>query len=399
MLGASSAKEVQRRHAEYKEKALRIPAQASVANIEQALREAAAAPLDEPFTLPLNLRHLGCGGEASLSQLLVTWAQRRPDATLQTFVHTPEQIEELVRRLPGLTGALCAAAITGDGQTGDVTRDVRSAALKRLTTLMSMKPKSAYRGASAEVVCADHLGRNAPYLLYQPDDLRPLLRPRRAFATLASWLLNHTVPPAYQHRIASELDEALGGMMFELFKNTEDHGQYDVAGNILSLSIRAIKTVHHAIEPERLVQIVADYPPLAHYCQSLEAADGAAQTHLFELSVLDSGPGFAASRTGRRLEDITPDEEEQAVRDCFTTFSAKGGLRFGQGLPHVLRVLRRERGFLRLRTGRLSIHADFSGEHAGEGPAALEVYRPADGALAPVAGSLLTVLLPLRRGR
>ncbi|MBA4045892.1 MAG: hypothetical protein C0471_15960, partial [Erythrobacter sp.] len=63
---------------------MRIPAQASVVNIEQALREAAAAPLEEPFTLPLNLRHLGCGGEASLSQLLVTWAQRRPDATLQT---------------------------------------------------------------------------------------------------------------------------------------------------------------------------------------------------------------------------------------------------------------------------------------------------------------------------
>lgn len=379
---------------------MRIPAQASVASIEQALREAAAAPIDETFILPLNLRHLGCGGEASLSQLLVTWAQPRPDGTLQTFARTPTQIEELVRRLPGLTGALCAAAIRSDGQAGDLTREARTAALQRLTILQSMKPKSAYRGSSVEVVCADHLGRSAPYLLYLTESGQAArLRPRSSFATLASWLLRQTVPEAYQQRIAPQLDDALGGMMFELFKNTEDHGQVDVSGNILSMSIRAIKTVHHAIEPDRLVQIVADYPPLALYCQSLEAAEGAAQTHLFELSVLDSGPGFAVSRTGRRLGDIEPDEEEAAVRDCFTTFSAKGGVRFGQGLPHVLRVLRKERGFLRLRTGRLSIHADFSGGDAGEGPEALQVFRPADGPLAPVAGSLLTVLLPLRRGR
>ena len=379
---------------------MRIPAQASVANIEHALREAAAAPIDEPFTLPLNLRHLGCGGEASLSQLLVTWAQPRPDATLQTFIRTPAQFEEFVRRLPGLTGALCTARIMGDGQARDLTREVRSAALQRLTTLLSMKPKPAYRGSSVEIVCADHLNRSAPYLLYQGETGQaPRLRPRSSFATLASWLLRQTVPEAYQHKIAPQLDDALGGMMFELFKNTEDHGQIDVSGNILSMSIRAIKTVHHAVVPDRLVQIVADYPPLANYCQSLEAAEGAAQTHLFELSVLDSGPGFAVSRTGRRLADIAPDEEEAAVRDCFTTFSAKGGLRFGQGLPHVLRVLRHERGFLRLRTGRLSMHADFSVGDAGEGPAALQVFRSADGPPAPVAGSLLTVLLPLRRGR
>lgn len=379
---------------------MRIPVQASVANIERALREAAAAPGDEPFSLPMNLRHLGCGGEAALSQLLVTWAQPRPPVTLETYAQTQEQIEELVRRLPGLTGVLCAAVVMGGGETGDVTRQVRTAALTRLATLLSGRPKAAYRGSSVEVVCADHLGRNAPYLLYHAENGQaPRLRPRHSFASLASWLLRQTVPDAYQHQIAPQMPDALGGMMFELFKNTEDHGQVDAFGNILSMSIRAIKTVHHAIEPERLVQIVADYPPLAHYCQSLEPAEGAVQTHLFELSILDSGPGFAVSRTGRGLLEIDLEEEEAAVRDCFTTFSAKGGSRFGQGLPHVLRVLREERGFLRLRTGRLSIHADFSDGNAEDGPAALRVFRPENEPLAPVAGSLLTVLLPLRRGR
>jgi hypothetical protein len=380
-------------------KVLRIPAQASVANIEQALRELGAAPEGEPLMLPLNLRHLGCGGEAALTQLLITWAQRHPPVTLKPYVETSEQIEELVRRLPGLVGALCAAVVIGVGDVGDLTRQSRAAALARLTILLSGKPKSAYRGSSVEVVCADHLGRSAPYLLYQMDGGQaPRLRPRHSFASLASWLLRQTLPDAYLNNIAPQTPDALGGMMFELFKNTEEHGQVDASGNLLPMSIRAIKTLHHAIEPDALVQIVADYPPLANYCQSLEAAEGAAQTHLFELSVLDSGPGFAVSRTGLSLMELDPDEEEAAVRDCFTTYSAKGGSRFGQGLPHVLRVLRQERGFLRLRTGRLSIHADFSDENAGEGHNALQVFRAQGVDFAPVAGSLLTVLLPLRRG-
>jgi hypothetical protein len=238
---------------------VRIPAQASVANIEQALRQAAVAPGDEPFILPLNLRHLGCGGEAALSQLLITWAQPRAPVTLSTYVQTPEQLAELVRRLPGLTGALCAGIVMGSIEAGDITREARFAALTRLTTLLSAKPKSAYRGSSVEVICADHLGRNAPYLLYQADSGQtPRLRPRQSFASLASWLLRQTVPEAYQKKIAPQMSDAIGGMMFELFKNTEEHGQVDAFGNILSMSIRAIKTVHHAIKPETLVQIVAD---------------------------------------------------------------------------------------------------------------------------------------------
>ncbi len=145
---------------------------------------------------------------------------------------------------------------------------------------------------------------------------------------------------------------------------------------------------------------MADYPPLAQYCASLPPPQYAAQTHLFELSVLDSGPGFAASRTGKQLNEIDPNEEEAAVRDCFSTYSVKGGSRFGQGLPHVMRLLRKEGGFLRLRTGHLSFHADFSSGDAREGADALEVFSPnGEQQLAPVAGSLLTVLLPLRRDR
>ena len=380
---------------------MRIAAQASITEIEAALTALNAADPAERLKLPTNLRHAASGGEAALTQLIVTWAQRRRGGTLETFIENHDQIDDFIRRLTGLVAALCAQEILGSGSQGSLLAEVRQAALARLDVLQSAKPRGAYRGLSAEILCADHLGRDAPYLLYLPGKSGSAqLRPRELFPDLASWLLRRTVPHEYHELIDPETPEALGGMIFELFKNTQDHAKVDALGNLLDISIRAVKTVHHAVLPAHLAAMVEGYPPLARFCASLKPPRDAAQTHVFELSVLDSGPGFAVTRLGRSLPEIGQDEEEAAVRDCFSTFTAKGSSRFGQGLPHVLRLLRRERGFLRLRTGSVSLHADYSGDAVPSDEEVLQYHREADMARpAPVAGSLLTVLIPLRRDR
>ncbi|GGF50510.1 hypothetical protein GCM10011611_66220 [Aliidongia dinghuensis] len=187
-------------------------------------------------------------------------------------------------------------------------------------------------------------------------------------------------------------------MLYEIFKNTEDHALHDAAGDLLEISIRAVKTKHHAMSPEGLARIVEGFRPLADYCRSLVPPEGNAQTHFFELSILDSGPGFAVTWLSKPLEHITLDQEEDAVRACFGRGSSKTDSHFGEGLPHVIRLLRRQRGFLRLRTGRLSLYADFSTPTETENEVWLQRYDPPDQhALAPVSGSLLTVLLPMRR--
>ena len=162
-------------------------------------------------------------------------------------------------------------------------------------------------------------------------------------------------------------------------------------------AIRALKTNRFDIVPRDLIRIVEDSPPLANYCRSLTAQTGGVQTHLFELSVVDSGLGFAAAWTGRRLVELSDAEEERAVRVCFGRGTTKAGNRFGDGLPHVLRMLRKELGFLRLRTGHISLYADYSRpEQQPEAPK-LQRFRPDRDELAPVAGSLLTLVIPLSR--
>ncbi|HZV06027.1 MAG TPA: hypothetical protein VE999_13195 [Gemmataceae bacterium] len=326
-----------------------------------------------------------------MAQVIVTWAQHSAPRQLETFIasRADKQIEDFVRRLSGLSAALCADQITGVKPGILVTEEVRGAALVRLDQLQGPQPKQAYRGSSAEIVCADHLGRDAPYLLYQASPAGgAALRPRENFRALAGWLLRKTIPQQYHPMLDPSATEAIGAMLYEIFKNTADHALVDAQGDILNISIRALKTTHLGLTPADLLHMVEEFEPLARYCQTLRPPQGATQVHLFELSVLDSGPGFATTWTGRSLDLLSEDEEELAVRECFGRGSAKGQDRFGEGLPHVIRVLRRQQGFLRLRTGRLSFFADFSSAgRAVEGSQVLQRWRNADlSPLAPVAG-------------
>jgi hypothetical protein len=243
--------------------------------------------------------------------VIISWAQRNPNAGLETFIGSPAQIDDFVRRLPGLVAALCAKEVTGPGKAQSVTKELKEAALARLKLIQSARPKDGYRGPSAEIVCADHLGRDAPYLLYQPDTHEgPSLRSRENFRDLAGWLLRGAIRGSYRHHVPSDAGEAIGAMLFEIFKNTEDHALTDSVGDMLDVSIRAIKTNHHSVAPDDLTRIVGDYAPLAAYCEALPVPPGAVQTHLFELSVLDSGPGFAATWTRSRLQDLSLEEEK-----------------------------------------------------------------------------------------
>lgn len=378
---------------------MRIPSQSTIIASERALLALAADFGDESLILPKNIKHLAGGAEAALTQAIVTWAQRSEARRLETYISTPDQVEEFVRRLPGLVAALCADEAVALGGDASLMPLLTSAALTRLKHLQGSRPKAGYRGSSAEIVCADHLGWDAPYLLYLPDHRGgSKLRSRENFRDLAYWLLIGAVPREYHGLFDAEAGEALGGMLFEIFKNTQDHALADIYGNVLDISIRAIKTNHHAITPEGMQRIVEEFEPLANYCDTLAPPEGGHQTHLFELSVLDSGPGFASTWTGLPIEELSLEQEETAVRECFGRGSAKGESRFGEGLPHVLRLLKRQQGFLRLRTGRLSLYADFSELGDADNAGLLRRYHAGDTPeLAPVSGSLLTILIPMRR--
>lgn len=82
---------------------------------------------------------------------------------------------------------------------------------------------------------------------------------------------------------------------------------------------------------------------------------------LLELSVFDTGPGFAATYLKNGFEQTSVQEQFDAVLGCFSTGrSSTGDESRGFGLWKVLRDLRELKGFIRVRTNRVHVYRDFA---------------------------------------
>ena len=124
------------------------------------------------------------------------------------------------------------------------------------------------------------------------------------------------------------------------------------------------------------------------------------------MSLFDSGPGLAQRWLGKSIRPHDSiDNEYDAVISCLNLHgTTSSDTDRGLGLDVVMDTLSLVRGFLRIRTGRLSLYRDFV-EHpfkAGINNAppepflvdwntqSMQVER-----MAPVEGTLLTMLIPV----
>ena len=360
--------------------------------------------------IPTKGRHHQAGGEAAMTQALVTWAQRKAkgEAVLETYVNDaddPEgQLRTLTRQLFGLTAALvCDEALDRSGT--DQAEPLRSAALQRLTVIQSERPRAASRGPQYEVVCADHLGRSAPTLLYRRTrDGEAELRDAPAFDELARQIAKTVIPEALADVLPAHFTSSMGAALHELFRNTEEHARVDARGHRLTRSIRAIQARRHDILPHALTDIVSQSQPLAAYVGRLvPPRETSKQVRLLEFSILDSGPGLAAAlarstRPGSDATTISLEDEQELVLECFRKHaSSKRESNAGLGLSNVVDILRSNDGFLRVRTGRQALFADLGLEQGAsfETPPCLRRWSTDRADAPPVAGTLVTLLVPL----
>ncbi|MFC3711018.1 hypothetical protein ACFOMD_00455 [Sphingoaurantiacus capsulatus] len=375
---------------------MKLVSRTTIAAVEAQLRDLANQPPNFSLQIPKDIAHAAAGGGAAAVQLLISWAQQQNLPTLRTYLTAgkPQQVEEFVSYLHGIIAVLISSAAYDNKTKTDLMPSLRSAALQRLEVLQGVRPRNAMRGPDFDLLCFDHLNRGAPFLLYRPGALQP--RDRHEFMAVTRIVLQAIVPAARLRDLPSDLTEALGGILFETFRNTADHARRDLAGNVLTRSVRGIHARRYEPRAEFLPQITEGYEPLQRYCERMRPDGNSRWLQFIELSIFDSGPGFAQAASGKPISELSIEEERAIVSDCFLrgrTSKRRAG--FGEGLPLVIRLLRRHRGFLRLRTGRLSLHADLS-TGGNEVSPAFESWVPAGyQAAPPVTGSLLTIILPL----
>lgn len=384
---------------------MRVPGIMTIAATERLLADLNGQTTDMIVTVPTHGRHHIAGGEAAMVQFFATWAQQQQVPIVSTFVDgaSDRQIADLVGHLHGLAVALVADQVRNlDGQS--IRDQLFEVAMERIRVVQGARPSDGSRGPQFELMCADHLGLSAPRLLYARDaDGVARLRDARAFRDLAIQIMAATVPASLGAMLPRDTQSSLASALYELFRNTEEHGRLDDKGDQLRRSLRGIHARRHAIEPGKLASIVEDFEPLADWARRLPRPRvNSRDAQMLEISVFDSGPGFAARWSGRRLDNISAEEELDAIVKCFSKHgSSKGRSASGLGLCNLVDLLRVKGGFLRLRTGRRSLYADLSYEQNrayGE-PPALRPWTGVTGPLPRAAGTLVTLLLPLAPDR
>jgi hypothetical protein len=236
----------------------------------------------------------------------------------------------------------------------------------------------------ASLICLDNIPSSIglPLQIYKHSET-PTVASRDQFVHLVERLMTAVTAEENIRGAINGHRERLATILHELFKNTHDHARTSVDKRPLPLSIRGLYSRYYSAEdlaktipqPQKDEQ-GRDLPlninqaeryalfflrPRASQNNRLVAGGAPNFLGLLELSIFDTGPGFAATYLKGDFANSTVQQQFEAVRGCFSTGrSATDDETRGFGLWKVLRDLREMKGFIRLRTNRVHVYRDFA---------------------------------------
>lgn len=346
------------------------------------------------------------GGAPRAAQLAASWARIARDPTLIIHASGPEDVETIqrfTRQLHGLSAAMLATRVfASDGKT-DITSAINASVKSRVEAMNALDLPQLQRGQAVDLVCVDPstMARLRPF--YHPNAIDSFRSPSE-FEGLVKRLIARNSPTYF--KTLDPLIRDLAVATRELFMNTHLHARHDVHGKQYRRGIRGVTVAERHVPRELIGDFSEGIAPLADYLNSLKDVDDRHTLKMVEVTVIDSGPGFAARRIGRELaDDLALSVEHRLVQECFlknvTSMREQG---YGLGLTRVLHSLKTRRGFLSLRTGRLSLYKSFPPTALFLDQALqpqdflLEGAERADGGTTwsrPTAGTVVTLLIPV----
>jgi hypothetical protein len=339
----------------------------------------------EKLQLPTNLHGYSHALQSALVQFLATWSRRHEHPTLVTFVQdreqAPVQLRNLSATVHGMAGLLFSKHVnTARGEAIDGVPETVNARYGELSTIE-------VKGSKLVLVVADNhqkIPKNAPFVrLTSTKD--PAYRAKRKGVFIGDF--RQYLARCFRNSNASPLGprdaEDILSIIYELFANTEEWGSLTINETPLLDSFRGVLA---EIIPLR---ILADHISRGHrfekhlgsYLTQISQTDLQA-THVYHISIFDTGVGLAQRQLGRFITDHdTVELEYQEVLTCLRRHgSSSGDPTRGNGLFEVMKLLTRVRGFLQLRTGRLGLFRNFIddkfiGEDVRESARTKEFYR------------------------
>ncbi|MDE0036751.1 MAG: hypothetical protein OXU77_04205 [Gammaproteobacteria bacterium] len=319
--------------------------------------------------LPNNIYAAGSlGRSVSLAQLVATWAQTSPSRRVRTYLdpHDKAAHKDFVSHLHGLAAAYYAEQVTASDETTDIRRALLEAAVPRIRAMSVRQFDRVGKGPRAELLFVHGARRQFHSAAYRhPPSFAELMDPqshgnlivsaRQMNALLVTILRGFSLSGKDWHRVEELLDPRdapLGNLLHEAFRNTAEHAYLDADGKVPSRGLRCIVIATRRAQPHELEAhafLSGAHPHVDEYFTVLRhraSRVGRRLVFILELSVLDTGPGFAAT-----IQHASGASDLERVRHCFVDYaSSKPGPNSGLGLGRILRHIGAVNGFVRFRT-------------------------------------------------
>ena len=348
------------------------------------------------------------GRSVSLTQLIATWAASSKLRHIATYLRADEKgdHEKFVSRLHGLAAAYYANRVTPRDRIQDIRQLLLQAAVPRIHAMSKRQFERAGKGTRAELIFVHGARRQFHSAVYKrPPTFAQLMDSQlhgelvvsglQMNALLRNILRALKLPLRDFERIQPLLDSRdapLGNLVHETFRNTAEHAYLDTHGRVPLRGLRCILVATRHTDPSELrpeALVSTQHPGLDRYFDEVRcrAKRGDRQlVYMLELSILDTGPGFAATMRQRLDAD-----DIQRVRRCFEDYaSSKPGLNSGLGLGRILKHVATLDGFIRLRTS--TTEAFFSRARVAQGSPTLPHVA---GNLPDAIGTVITIGIPL----
>jgi hypothetical protein len=351
-----------------------------------------------------------------MAQLIISWA-RKPGPQRDLELHAKGVDDPALANFACSVTGLTALNFATQIHTVQERHALERGQAMRLTVpfldamdAQSLDPIRIFDKTTVALLCVDNSrDYRRPIRLYQSPDR---VRDRSDLSHLLRTCLRAIVPEVRQNRINEGLLEAAGRLVFEAFSNTHEHAQSDFRGDRLRRSVRGLLIGYRYFPQEDLGASAGSHLVLKRHFEAWRPDQpGARNAQYLDISVFDSGSGLAQTWLGRKgrltdgilIDGVSLEEEFEAVLDCLRKGgTTKSGNASGNGLYRIMEVVRHAGGFIRIRSGRLSVGRAFGVLEPPLDPANIQVEDLIGGGRPRVVrpwaeGTTVSVLLPLNR--
>lgn len=343
----------------------------------------------------LSARH-GAMHDAARLQLIVTLARQQLQSDYLEFSPLADE-DALLNKIGNCAPGIAAVRLSKGIRVGEqefTRREVLQESVARMQASDAGIYEEVVNGRVVDLICVA-----ASKIQY----LRPLfsaaavVKPPAEMAKEMRRLIDFVNKQSGRNSVPESLIESLGLFCSELIGNTQDHATSDHLGNDYPAHVEGLMVGWKRLDDTIFADDFNGSDDLKRYWEREKSTTDNEKTSLraLHISFFDSGPGLAPRFSGKGLSEMTLDEERAYLMACLgPRASSKPERAAGVGLPSVLTELRKVGGLIRIRTGRMSIYNQFEENDTERDP--LDFSDWDDAGFAPVAGAVVTILIPLR---